>query len=133
MQTVREMALKLLLWRASVLTRSLDSVLSIRPFRPFVLRSLGDKSWTIDHPGMIAVGGDRTAVVMTAEGGFSVVDLAHVASIDVPPPGPPQAEPLAGSLAVAAVQEASEREAPRPPEDVVDGGLVSGVEPAPAE
>ena len=62
----------------------LRAVFKAQPFQPFVLYLAGGRNVRVEHPDFMAISPvGRTAVVYDKSGGFEIIDLLLVTSVQV--------------------------------------------------
>ncbi len=65
----------------------LKSTIGQQPFRPFTIRMVDGRSFTVTHPDFVMVSPTgRTAIIFEPDDSYSVVDLMLMNELDVPPP-----------------------------------------------
>lgn len=63
----------------------LKNALKAEPFRPFVVHLGSGRSLPVKHPEFVAVHpNNRTAILFVADGGFEIVDILMIQSIEFP-------------------------------------------------
>ena len=65
----------------------LKSTIRQQPFRPFTIRMVDGRSFTVSHPDFVMVSPTgRTAIIFEPDDSYSVVDLMLMNELDVTPP-----------------------------------------------
>jgi hypothetical protein len=63
--------------------KSLRELLHAAPFRPFEIRTSADRVYLVEHPeNAIIHANERSLVVMIRDGGFVIIALQNIASLE---------------------------------------------------
>jgi hypothetical protein len=66
-------------------SEQLKATIRQQPFRPFAMRMVDGRSFTVSHPDWVMVSPTgRTAIVFEKDDSYSVVDLMLMSELEVP-------------------------------------------------
>ncbi len=60
----------------------LFNLIHARPFRPYRLKTAGEREIAVTHPEAIAYGGERTAVVVLPGDRWEIIDIGLIESVE---------------------------------------------------